>query len=755
MKRRIELLAPGGDVDSIRAAVVAGADAIYCGLAKFNARNRATNISLQELNGVLALAHGHDCKVYLTLNIIIVESDLPELLRLLNRLVNTGIDGVIVQDVGLLYLLSEYFPSIPVHASTQLTTHNAGQIRFLSKLAVTRVNLSRELSLEEITDLAAAGHEEDIASEVFVHGSYCISFSGICYMSSVRGARSGNRGRCSQPCRDRYAITPRGREFPLNLKDNSAYFDVKELMDAGVDAVKIEGRVKKFHYVYTVTHTWRQQLQSLAGGDTLIDDDRDLHKVFNRDFSNGYLMGDIHRRMFSDHPRNQSARSLSSGEDAALVANRHGASDESYEAIAENISVAAKAMEQVSVGQLPLTLRVSGVLGAPLQICVESELGSFVVLSDARLAARRPKSESQHLNHAMFLERLKAIDSTEYFLEHLELDDLQRDLFLPFREIALVKKKILFLLRGSKEAIAPVEVPVSAGPGTARIKPTLSVLISSTQDLHLCSETSVDLYFQLPGSLRGRQRGDELAEIFAGHRDLMPWFPSVLIGEDFAAAVELLRRVKPNRLVTDNTGIAYEAWKAKIPWIAGPFLNTANSHSLLCYSEAFHCEGAFLSNELSKEQIARVTPPQGFELYYSIYHPISLVTTRQCLFHQVIGCEKERVDEACLGQCERTASITDLKGGSLTVHKSKGNYASLYHDTHFLNADIVTDVEQPLFSGFLIDLRDIETETVVEIGKNRIIELFEGHLNGDADSLQELRQRIHPTSNDQYVKGMK
>ena len=143
MKRKIELLAPGGDIDSTKAAIIAGADAIYCGLDRFNARNRAENIAFEDLYGIIRLAHRNSCEVFITLNIIIVDSELPALITLLNKLINTKIDGVIVQDLGMFYLLSHYFAGLKIHASTQLTTHNEGQIKFLSKLNATRVNLSR------------------------------------------------------------------------------------------------------------------------------------------------------------------------------------------------------------------------------------------------------------------------------------------------------------------------------------------------------------------------------------------------------------------------------------------------------------------------------------------------------------------------------------------------------------------------------------------------------------------------------------
>ena len=306
MERKIELLAPGGNIDSIKAAIVAGADAVYCGMNKFNARNRAANISFEELQGILRLAHQNNCQVFLTLNIIVLDSEIPALIKLLNRLVNTSIDGVIVQDLGMHYLLSTYFKSLKIHASTQLTTHNEGQVQFLAKLNANRINLSRELNIREIKGLTIQAHKNNVLTEVFVHGSYCISFSGICYMSSVMGGKSGNRGMCSQPCRDRYETTAAGKNYPLNLKDNSAYFDLKELSDAGVNSLKIEGRIKEFEYVYTVVSSWRKQLHHFYNENSLLTDNSELYKVFNRDFTNGFLKGEIHKDMFIDNPMSHS-----------------------------------------------------------------------------------------------------------------------------------------------------------------------------------------------------------------------------------------------------------------------------------------------------------------------------------------------------------------------------------------------------------------------------------------------------------------
>ncbi len=753
MQRRLELLAPGGDIDSIKAAIVAGADAIYCGLGRLNARIRATNITVEELGGILALAHGHDCKVYLTLNIMMVESDLRVVIGLLNKLVNTSIDGVIVQDLGVLFLLSRYYPSLEIHASTQLTTHNEGQIEFLGRLGAARVNLARELDIHEIEALATAGRRENVSTEVFVHGSYCLSFSGICYLSSRHGLSSGNRGCCSQPCRDRYRTTRAGQDYPLNLEDNSAFSVLKELADAGVDALKIEGRIKKFPYVYTVTRAWRRQLERLYEQVPLEADDPDLEAVFNRGFSSGYLLGDVSRDMYCDTPRNQSAQRLRDRAGRGREGTEIRPIEEAYDEIAEIAAHARKEIDRVSTEKTPLRLRMSGEAGTPLRVDVETPGASFSVSSELLLAPRSNTSTSPPLNVELFLERLKAVHDTEYRIEQLEADQLQPSLFLPFREISSIKRRILFVLNGSREPIAPID-PIDLSPThrpTTEESPSLAVLVSSERDLYLGRETNAEMFFQLPSCLG--ERLPAYVELFSNDSTITPWFPSVLIGEDYRAAVELLRLARPVRLATNNSGIAHEASKAGIRWIAGPQMNVSNSLAMRCLKETFHCAGAFLSHELGMFQIKRIEPPPDFELYYGIYHPMLLLTTRQCLFHQITGCEKNSIDTSCLPRCEKTAILSTLDSDSFVVKKTKGNYPSLFSDRHFMNTDIVSDIPG-LFSGFLVDLTDIETDTRVKVDKAGVIALFESHLQGHPHAATALEGAITPTSREPYIKGV-
>ena len=746
MKRKIEILAPGGDIDSIKAAIAAGADAIYCGLNKFNARNRAINLNFEELRGVLKLAHGNNCKVFLTLNIIITGSEIQTIISLLNKLVNTNIDGVIIQDFGLFYLLSKYFKGLKIHASTQLNTHNEGQIKFLGKLSAHRVNLSRELNLHEIKDLAYAGQKRHMETEVFVHGSYCISFSGLCYVSSVHGGNSGNRGRCSQPCRNRYLTTPEGKDFPLNLKDNSAYFDLRELSEAGIDSVKIEGRIKGFDYVYSVVNCWKKQIRSFYDQNRLNNDNSDLYKVFNRDFSNSYLKGDINKDMYIDSPRDNSIRQLSKIENyrtnKKMEENRINFNEEK----AETTAIIQNKIKPLSIAKSPLTLSISGKLGTYLKVSVKTPDSSFSVLSESNLL-----SAARGLDHDLLLKKFRTLNDTAYYIKLIERENLQSDLFIPYKELTSIKKRILARLNGIKKIIEPIAVPVLKKQSTPHIKPALSLLISSQKDLYLCDKTAADIFFQLPDCLKNEYPG--FIDLFLKNRKIIPWFPSVLIGENYTAAVNFLKKVEPELIVTNNSGIAYEACQKGIPWIAGPFLNIINSFSLLCLKENFDCYGSFISNEISRNQMKSIIKPQDFKLYYSIYHPISLMVSRQCLHQQVIGCEKSSIDDDCIQKCQKSSSITNLSKVPFFIKKTKGNYHCIYSNNNFLNTDIVTDLPN-VFSSFFIDLRDIKTETKIGMDKSGIIALFEQLLNGDRDSENELKQMIHPSTNAQYTKGL-
>jgi putative protease len=769
MQKTIELLAPGGDVDSIKAAIAAGADAVYCGLHHFNARNRATNIELKDLSGIIHLAHSHRCKVYLTVNIIIIESELRALLKLLNTLVNTGIDGIIVQDLGLFYLLSKHFKTFEIHASTQMCTHNAGQLAFLKRLNASQVNLCRELNLTEIAALTTVAHTQGMKIEVFVHGSYCLSFSGICNMASALEGKSGNRGRCSQPCRDEYLMTPAGKSFPLNLKDNSAYFDLPDIYAAGVDSIKIEGRIKKFHYVYTVVDAWRDQLDRLYQKRKLKDSYGALEKVFNRDFHNGFLRGQLSRDLYIDNPRDNSSNNFQRADGSPIEQNGETFKQE-ISTLRDQIVVAAqKKIAPLSIEKPSLTIAIAGTLGSPMNVVVKTASGSFSRSSQQPLVdasayglsfAQREQADDQPpvkaisakpLDRALLTKRFKAINDCGFNIQGFDLSGLQEGLFLPSRELTAIRDSIVLRLNGGKKRVEPVSLPKSKQTPTAQAKPTLAVLISSPEQLTACTHQTAEIFFKLPSFFK--KDDGELEAIFTNNSQLTPWFPAVLIGKDYTEAIKFLERIKPKQIVTNNSGIAYEACKRGIAWIAGPQLNIVNSYTLLCLKDTFGCSGAFISNELSQRQIADIVQPTDFALHYSIYHPQLLMTSRQCLFHQITGCDKKVMDAACGPSCHKATTITNLKGRTLRIVKDSGEHHKIYDQAHFFNPAIITDLPDR-FSSFLIDLSETDHATDRDRDCGKVIDLFADLLNGDDSSLKELTESLPPTTDSQYRKGL-
>ncbi|WP_292368780.1 U32 family peptidase [Methanoregula sp. UBA64] len=309
-KKIPELLAPAGSPEAFRAAVAAGADAIYLSGKHFGARRFAKNFSDDEMAAAIAYAHARGVRVYVTVNTLIHDRELDGVAAYLVRLYAMGADAVLVQDPGIAALAREIVPGLALHASTQLTIHNADGVRWAYGQGFSRVVLARELSLAEIGRIAEETRDLPVGLEVFAHGALCYSYSGQCLLSSVIGGRSGNRGMCAQPCRKRYTLVegktdkygrptdlgdvPTKEHYLLSPKDLWTYRDIGTLAGSPVASLKIEGRMKSAEYVAIVVSTYRRALDAAAAGTFTPDAsvERDLYLAFNREFTKGYLMGD-------------------------------------------------------------------------------------------------------------------------------------------------------------------------------------------------------------------------------------------------------------------------------------------------------------------------------------------------------------------------------------------------------------------------------------------------------------------------------
>lgn len=302
----MELLAPAGTMENFMAALDAGADAIYLGGKQFNARANAANFDIEELAEAVRMAHILQVSVYVTVNILVGDTELQALRAYLQELERIGVDAIIVQDLAVALAAKEVAPSLHIHGSTQLTAATLDAVRFYEKLGFTRVVLARELSLDEIRHICQHCKAE---IEVFVHGALCVSYSGQCLMSSLIGGRSGNRGACAQPCRLSYDLIGDGQvlqqfdPYLLSTKDLNYSEHVEALRDAGVASLKVEGRMKKVSYVKQVIGTYRHILDM---GRVTDEDALNLQYCFNRGYSMAYLEDTVGKNMMSSVvPNNQ------------------------------------------------------------------------------------------------------------------------------------------------------------------------------------------------------------------------------------------------------------------------------------------------------------------------------------------------------------------------------------------------------------------------------------------------------------------
>ncbi|MFZ5647205.1 MAG: peptidase U32 family protein, partial [Bacillota bacterium] len=314
-----ELLAPAGGWEAFTAAVENGADAVYLGGKMFNARQSADNFDNDDLKRAVEYAHLRGVKIYVTVNTLIADGEMEDALEFLFALHNTGADAAIIQDAGLASLARKTIPELQLHASTQMTAHNSPGVMSLLEQGFSRVVLARELSLKEISEIKKTTGAD---LEVFIHGALCIAYSGQCLLSSMIGGRSGNRGRCAQPCRMQYVLTDgagsplvnpaEAGEYLLSPRDLNISAHIPDLISAGINSFKIEGRMKRPEYVATVVRVYRSLIDRALSGDPYFVEEKqesDLAQIFNRDFTTGYFFGGQGRDMMSyKRPNNRGVR---------------------------------------------------------------------------------------------------------------------------------------------------------------------------------------------------------------------------------------------------------------------------------------------------------------------------------------------------------------------------------------------------------------------------------------------------------------
>ena len=445
----LELLAPAGSMEALRAAVQNGANAVYLGCGTFNARQSAKNFTPQMLMEAVKYCHVRGVAVHLTLNTLVSDKEIPELVEVIRVGAEAGVDAFIVQDLGVINLCQQVAPHIDIHGSTQMTVHSLPGVLLCAAWGLKRVVLSRELSREEIRYICK---NSPIEIEVFGHGALCMCYSGQCYLSAAIGGRSGNRGRCAQPCRLAYGFGRSEQRYPLSLKDNCLVHYLKDLEEMGVASLKLEGRMKKPEYVATITRIYREAMNSGNVTRGMIDK---LLTAFNRQgFTDGYYTGMRGKEMF-------------------------GIRDEKNDQ-GDWLKEARQTDESTEVALVPLRFYA----------CVTPN-ESYLTVSDAEgrsctvMGPVPERARTQDLSREMLKQRLEKTGGTPYFCAEF-MADVTPGLMLSAASINAMRRDALNQLTALRARRDPARLGrvrrIQRYPGNAR-QPELTVQVTTKEQI--------------------------------------------------------------------------------------------------------------------------------------------------------------------------------------------------------------------------------------------------------------------------------
>ena len=599
----MELLAPAGSMEALRAAVCNGADAVYLGADTFNARINARNFSAADLQEAVVYCHVRGVKVHLTLNTLVLDREMPRAAELIRLAASCGVDAFIVQDLGVVSLCRQLAPDVPIHASTQMSIHSLEGVMEAAALGCSRVGLARELPAEEIAHICK---KSPVEIEVFVHGALCMCYSGQCYLSSVIGRRSGNRGQCAQPCRLPYGY---GRfestRYPLSLKDNCLAGELDELRRMGVASIKIEGRMKRPEYVAIVTRAYRTVLN---GGKLTPSDLQELETAFSRQgFTDGYFRGQTGSDMFG---RRQE------GEDTADLFASARATYEQGEP--QRIGVRFYAMIR---------------RGEPAQLAVEDPDGNLC-------RTRGPVPEQavyRSLTPQDLEQQLKKTGGTPYLCTAVR-SSLDPDLMLPASAINAMRRDVIAELTAKRGRAAPARLNAYDEPprydGIAG-EPQLTIAVRTAGQItsRMLSMKPTVLYVPLSELAEH----PDLPQRVSVETQLAAILPRVIWSGELAPVARQLRTVYEmgvRQVLAGNLGQLHIARAAGFA-VRGDFgLNIVNSRAMR-YLREQGLDSQLLSFELTLPQIRDISKAVPAELL--IYGRLPLMLMENCVMKNRTG----------------------------------------------------------------------------------------------------------------------
>ena len=491
--KKVELLAPAGNMENLISAVEAGADAVYLGGKSFGARAFSKNFSDEEIIKAINYCHLYGVKVYVTVNTIIYENEVDKFLEYIDFLHRNNVDAVLIQDLGMLDLVRKTYPNLELHSSTQMHIHNLDGTLLMQKLGVKRVVLAREVSIDEIKHIK---ENSNIELEVFVHGALCISYSGECLMSSLIGGRSGNRGECAGSCRLKYDVISNNKrinkgDYPLSTKDLNTLEYVGDLIESGVSSLKIEGRMKSKEYVYMVVSMYRKAIDSYYKNKKVEINEKDLiklKKIFNRKYTKGFIMNTNNNDLINDYrPNHQGEKigkiidyknnyayiklndtlTIGSGlrvigsNDVGISVNEFYRNKKLVKEAHKGEVISIKVKDKVSVGS-DVVITLDSLLNKEIDSLIDSKLRkvSINAVLTAKINERLKLEVTDDNNNIIIygniveksinkpttkediISKLEKINDSVYKYNKLELD-IDNNIFIPLKEINELKRNMI------------------------------------------------------------------------------------------------------------------------------------------------------------------------------------------------------------------------------------------------------------------------------------------------------------------------
>ncbi len=613
----IELLSPAGSRASLEAAVQAGADAVYMGFGAFNARRNAKNFTDEEFADAVAYCHLRGVRVFLTLNTLLTDRELPQAAEALRKASDMGVDAVLIQDWGALTLAQAVAPDLPIHASTQMSLFTAGGARWAEGLGMERVVLARELSREDIARICQSCGAE---IEVFVHGALCMCYSGQCTMSALIGQRSGNRGACAQPCRLPYGVNgPCRGQYPLSLKDANLSAYLQELEQMGVACLKLEGRMKRPEYVAVVTAVYRRLLDEGRGPTE--EESRALYDAFSRSgFTDGYYR---HRK------------------GPAMFGTRPESAPEPKELFAQ----ARQLYENGEHKQIPITLRADLRAGQPFTLTAGDGTHTVTVTGAVPEAARTRELTAQDV-----AERLKKTGGTVFRCETVDVT-IDEGLMLSAAAVNGARRDVLEALAEARTAVPrrrtlpTPELPVCETAAVPAPKLTCSIARAEQLTAALAEQAAV-VYVPI----------ELLPEIgrYHGKAALCAVLPRVWRDGDEAGFRKILETTPSLSAVTvGNAG--HMAVVEGLPLAKrGDFgLNVFNSRAV-AFWQGQGLDSVTLSFELRHQQVREIRKYLPCEAI--VYGRLPLMITENCMIGNAGGCRGDK------RLCQGDNYLTDRTG---------------------------------------------------------------------------------------------